>query len=100
MRICPPVRICVLLSIASSFRSVITDFASIERPTSWVCLTLTINRIRPLLEGCGKALERGVEHRAHQHRQQPALELVGEVKSDIAVGFGSGLEGPAVFQIA
>src|SRR6478609_5496132 len=97
MRICPPVRLCALLSIASSLRSVITDFVVIQ---TWLCLRLTIHRIRPLFEGGGKALESRVEHRAHQHRQHPAPEFVGEEKSDIAVGFGSGLEGPAVFQIA
>src|SRR4029079_4491339 len=87
MRICPPVRAGALMSIASSYRSVIADLFSIH------C-------IGPLFERRGKALERGVEHRSHQHRQHPALEFVGEVKPDVAAGFGSGLEVPAVFQLA
>src|SRR5258708_16963692 len=74
IRICPPVRIVALLSIASSFRSVITDLFS-------------INCVGPLFERRGKTLERDVEHRAHQHRQHPALEFVGYEKPNIAVGF-------------
>src|ERR1700704_4650021 len=88
IRICPPVRIGALLSIASSFRSVITD------------LPLSVNYICPFFECRRKALERDVEHRAHQHRQHPALEFVGYEKPDIAVDFRSGLEAPAVFQFA
>ena len=63
-----------------------------------VCLP--VNHVGALFERGGKTLERGVEHRAHQHRQHPALEFVGEEKPDVAVGFGFGLEGPAVLEIA
>ena len=53
-----------------------------------------------IFERGGKALECGVEHRPHQHRQHPASEFVGQEKSDVTVGFGFRLEHPAVFQVA
>ena len=41
----------------------------------------SIDHVRALLERRRKALERGVEHRSHQHRQHPALEFVSEDRS-------------------
>src|SRR6185295_17608625 len=70
--------------------------AGLRRPRP----TLAVNRIRPLFERGGKALERGVEHRSHQHRQHPASEFIGQEESDVAIGFGFRLERPAVFEIA
>src|SRR5205085_8301086 len=59
---------------------------------------LAVDRVRPLLERGGEPRKRGVEHCAHQHRQHAALELVGEVEADVALGFGLWLEDPAVFE--
>src|SRR4051812_47553047 len=98
---CPPLRIGALVSIASSFYSQIS--ARYQRFSSRPPLrglALSIHHIRALLERSGKALEGGVEHGAHQQRQHPALELVGQEESDIAIGLGSRLEGPAVFKVA
>src|SRR4051812_36234961 len=59
---------------------------------------LPVNRVGAFFERRGKALECGVEHGAHQHRQHPALEFVGNVKSDLAGGVRFGLERPAVLE--
>ena len=55
-----------------------------------------IDLVGALLEGGGEAVEGGVEHRAHQHRQHPALEFIGEEEPDVAGALGLRLEGPAV----
>src|SRR6185437_11811065 len=62
--------------------------------------SLPINNIGAFFERRGKALEGGVEHGAHQERQHPAFEFIGEEKADVAVGFRFGFEGPAVLEIA
>ena len=60
-----------------------------RRPPRRAQAALPVDRVRALLERRGKALERGVEHRAHQHRQHPALELVGDEEADVAVGLAT-----------
>jgi len=45
-------------------------------------------------------VESGVEHRAHQHREHPTPELVGDEESDDAGIIGFRLEGPAVLELA
>jgi hypothetical protein len=57
---------------------------------------LPVNDIGALFEGCGETLECGIEHRSHQGRKHAALELIGDVKPDLAFSFGFGLEGPAI----
>src|SRR5690242_17986451 len=64
------------------------------------CPRPAVDHVRALFERGGEALECGIEHRPHQHRQHPAAKFIGEVETDVAVGLGSRLEGPAVFQIA
>src|ERR1700704_6543054 len=66
----------------------------------WVFCWLSVNRIGALFERRRKALKRRVEHRAHQHRQHPALEFVSEEKSDIACAVRLRLERPAVLEVA
>src|SRR5437899_3015160 len=60
---------------------------------------LPVNCIRALFERRGKTPKRGVEHRAHQHGQHPALEFVSEVERDVAGALALRLERPAVFEI-
>src|SRR6516225_5055775 len=60
---------------------------------------LPVNRVRPLLERRGKTRERRVEHRAHQHCEHPALELIGEEETDVAGLLILGLECPLVFHL-
>src|ERR1700682_3768951 len=61
---------------------------------------LFVNRIGALSERRRKALKRRVEHRAHQHRQHPALEFVSEEKPNIACAVRLRLERPAVLEVA
>jgi hypothetical protein len=55
-----------------------------------------VDRIGALLERGGEPRKRRVEHRAHQHRQHPALELIGDEEGDVAGVRLFRLEGPAV----
>src|SRR3984957_15683957 len=53
------------------------------------------------LEGACEFAERGVEHRAHQRAEHPALELVVDEKAHArALPFSVILEGPDVFEPA
>src|SRR4051812_25435553 len=57
----------------------------------------SVNLVRTLLEGFGKAPERFVEDRAHQEPEREALELVVDVKLDLGPGW-SRFESPPVLQ--
>src|SRR3954469_2857141 len=63
---------------------------------------LAIDRIRALFERGGEPRKRRVEDRAHQHRQHPALELIGDEESDLAaavcLSISLGLEAPTIFE--
>src|SRR5436305_2529198 len=59
-----------------------------------------VNLIGPALERLGKAPERSVEHRAHQHGEYAALELIGDEKLDLARPFARGVKVPAVLHPA
>src|SRR5438445_641363 len=52
------------------------------------------------LEGRGKAAEGGVEHRAHQQAQRPALELIRNEKFHLAGLLAGRMKDPAVFEPA
>src|ERR1700722_5931400 len=60
---------------------------------------LPVHDIRALLERRRKTRKGCIEHRAHQDRQHPALEFVGDEKPDVAGSLALRLKRPAVFQI-
>src|SRR5690348_471942 len=66
------------LSLQLFYRGV--RFSQGLRPRETVSLNgpLSVDHVRALLEGGGKSRERRVEHRAHQCRQHPAPELIGD----------------------
>ena len=69
------------------------------RPSCLIPPLPAVNRIRTLFERRGEALERGVEHRPHQHRQHPAPDFVGQEtrrRSRFRIWF----ERSAVFEVA
>src|SRR5207248_9788249 len=59
-----------------------------------------IDRVRPALERLGKAPESRIEHRAHQHGEHAAFELVGDEKLDFAGAFAERVEIPPVLHPA
>src|SRR5215470_4625383 len=65
-------------------------------PSHWPAGPLAVDLIGAFLERCSKAREGGVEHRPHQHREHPALELVDDEEADIASLLSLRFESPAV----
>src|SRR6201987_5228169 len=63
-------------------------------------LLLPVNFVGALFERGRKTLEGGIEHRAHEHGQHPALEFVSDVEPYLAGIVGLRLEGPAVLEPA
>src|SRR5215831_12974030 len=63
-------------------------------------LSPCVDYVGPSLEGCGKAAEGGVEHRAHQQAQRPALELVRNEKFHPAGLLAGRVKDPTVFEPA
>src|SRR5215467_8469770 len=62
-----------------------------------------LTRVDPIgapLEGRGEAPEGGVEHRAHEQLERPALELVGDEELDVAGLLAGRMEVPAVLELA
>src|SRR5262245_16353919 len=59
-----------------------------------------IDLIRALLERRREAAEREIEHRAHEHAEHAALELVGDEELDLAGALALRMERPAIFQVA
>src|SRR6266542_6959755 len=59
-----------------------------------------IDHVGPPLEGRGKAAEGGIEHRAHQQAQRPALELIRNEKFHLAGLLAGRMKDPAVFEPA
>src|ERR1044072_1983146 len=60
----------------------------------------SISLVGTALEGLGEAPERGVKHRAHQHRKHAALEFVRDEELDIAKVIADRVEIPAVLHAA
>src|SRR5262245_7930502 len=63
-------------------------------------LSHPINLIRPLLERRREAAKCQIEHRAHEHAEHAAFELIGDEELDLAGALALRMEGPAVFQPA
>src|SRR5262245_66171159 len=60
----------------------------------------TVDLIRAPLECVGEAAKHRFEHRAHDHPEGAALELVQKVELDLAGALAGGAEAPAVLQPA
>src|SRR3981189_3148605 len=61
---------------------------------------LAIDLIGTLLERRRQPRKRRVEHRAHQHAEHAALELILDEEADVAGLIAVRLEGPAVLERA
>src|SRR6516162_8851883 len=59
---------------------------------------LAVNLVRAFLERRRKPFEGRIEHRTHQGCQRPALELIRDKETDVAVGVALRLEGPTFFE--
>src|SRR5437868_12806759 len=59
-----------------------------------------IDRVCPPLEGLGKTPESRIEHRAHQHGEHAAFELIGDEKLNFAGAFAERVEIPPVLHPA
>src|SRR5262249_59409812 len=59
-----------------------------------------VDDVGPPLEGRSKAAEGGIEHRAHQQAQRPALELIRNEKFHLAGLLPGLVKDPAVFEPA
>src|ERR1043165_7922397 len=59
-----------------------------------------VHLVGTALESERKSPERGIEHRAHQHREHAALEFIGDEVLHVAKLLAGGVEGPAVLHSA